>query len=305
MAAVKSSRSMLGPDGDVGDVVGPLLLRDPSSGLGLDHRREACRLAGPRAGPPRPRSVRRPRGPRRSARPGRRARAGAGRCRPTSRTARDRGPASRRNGRPPRRPAGAGPPRRRRPARRAAPRAGTRAPRRRRGRLCSSLVGGRGARAHQRREVQVEQRVERRPVRGPLDHRRGVRRPHRLAVVPPQRRERRHRVDALGERHRDARRAQGDEEVQVPVDQAAHASAPQLELAHGLGLVGGVLEHDAEGLRRRRPRRGPRSAGRRACGPSRPTRRSRAPSSGRGRAAGRWSRRAARRCGRRGRGPAR
>ena len=84
---------------------------------------------------------------------------------------------------------------------------------------CLVALGGRRARSHERREVQVEQRVEGRPVRGPLDDRRGVRRPHRLAVVPPQRRERRHRVDALGERHRDARLAQGDEEVQVPVDQ--------------------------------------------------------------------------------------
>ena len=127
--------------------------------------------------------------------------------------------ASRRTGPPSRRRAAPAPPGRRRPAPRRAAR-GTRpapAPLSRTG-----LVGGLvarlppGALADQPREVEVEERVEGRPLALPLDQRRGVRRRWTVPRSPHgSDAERGDRVEVLGQRHRQAGPAQRLEEGDV------------------------------------------------------------------------------------------
>ena len=95
---------------------------------------------------------------------------------------------------------------------------------------------------HQPREVEVEERVEGRPLRLLLHQRRGVRRRGRCSRSSQrQRAQRRDRVEVLGQRDREPGAAQRLEEGDVPVEQAARSSAPgqrsavELELARPRG----------------------------------------------------------------------
>ena len=77
------------------------------------------------------------------------------------------------------------------------------------------VVRGRAALPDQGGEVEVEQRVEARPVGGPLHQRGGVRRPEGLALGEPEGADRGGGVDVLGERDRHAGGAQGLDEADV------------------------------------------------------------------------------------------
>ncbi len=99
--------------------------------------------------------------------------------------------------------------------------------------------------------------------------------------------ERRDRVEVLGQRDRQPGPAQRLEERDVRGRAGPLVIGPaEPELLDRPLLVGGVLEDDAERVGDRRARRGRRSPARAGCAPSRPTRRSTATSSARGRAAG-------------------
>ena len=72
------------------------------------------------------------------------------------------------------------------------------------------------------REVDVEERVERRPLRLLLDQRGGVPRLHGRPVVPVERAQRGDRVQVLGERHRQPGGAQRLQEGDVAIDETTH-----------------------------------------------------------------------------------
>ena len=116
------------PDGDVGDVLGTLLLGDAPPGVALDQPREVADPAPGRAlGLLVVEALDRA-APARAGRSARRATPAGARCRPTSSTGRARGRASPRSGRPPRLQDPATPAGPRRPGRRPAPHGSARGP---------------------------------------------------------------------------------------------------------------------------------------------------------------------------------
>ena len=153
--------------------------------------------------------------------------------------------------------------------------AGARRPRRRGARQRRTRV------AHRRRPPQVEEQVERRPVRRPLEQRGGQRRPQLLRG----RAGRSRRAPASASRPRSVPTgtpglAQRADEARRACPAGCHDGQLSFSSVAAPGAASaGVLEHDAErgpdGVRRR----GCRGRARAGCGPSRSSRRSTAPSS--------------------------
>ena len=251
-AAVKSIRSMLGRIADVGDVVGPLLLGDPAPGVVLDLAGEA---ADPAAGDPVGLLLGPPLGEQRLRRSGRPARPGETRCSAVYADQLDSpGP---RPGIAPNRPTIS-------TASRASaswsPSASASAscsrnsasawPLSRTGPSGSSLGSRRAPLADQPREVDVEERVEGRPLALLLDQRRGVRRVDGLRARPTAaRRARRPRRGPRPARPAGRPRAapRGRRCGARPARCSCHVPLlAQPQLADRALLVGGVLEDDAE-----------------------------------------------------------